>query len=338
MRILVLVLLIALGSGGCASGSKNLTPRRPWEKVFKGPSIREERFTSMGSPFVIRIWLTGAERAAPDRILEEARQSIEALHAKIDPESESSDVFRLQEAAGKDWVQVSPEVLELGQLAQQMWRRSDAMFNITYRPGVAPENQKGLDLEIDPPGKRMKLQTVITKINFFGMARGYAADRALARLARHGLAGYAVIAGGFVAAAGKATENPHLMCIENPKRLGTCGYVVKPARPGGVFYLGSSASLERKANIYNPNDFWKYRKGGVIVTGTSGVWVQYAATISAVMQDLVIGKFLMQGEPKLAAVFFQEVGTTDVTLSGRLEPFARVEEVKVAPRRKSAGS
>lgn len=303
----------------CASAPKG-PPPRPWEKGSPSKVAKQVRFKAMGTGFIARIWTGAGEDAPAATILMELAQDIKELDKLVDPERDGSDVFRINEMAGKDWVMVSREVLEMVQLSQQMWKRSGGAFNVTYRPGVAPENMRGLDLEVNAPARAVKLQTVITRLNLFGMARGYAVERAVRKLRAHKVSGFVVGAGGFFAAYGNALQDPRVMCVEDPERLGHCAVPVQTLLPSSVLYLGVSASAERKGNIYNPNDLWKYRRGGVVVAGDSGAWVQFATTIASVMTDSELkALFLPSQSPRLSGSTFAE----GRTMSGGLEPFAR---------------
>ena len=184
---------------------------------------------------------------------------------------------------------------------------------------------KNMILDTKPIFKvRMYNQRI--RLNLKGMIRGYAVERAMKILMKQGLGGMAIIADGFMAAIGTPLRDPSLLCIENPNALGTCIFKVTASDPRKIFYLGTSASQERPGKKFDPKEVWTLRSGGVVVSGDDGAWVQFATTITAVMDDLVLNSlFLKTTAPKLSGTYF--VKEQPGVLDGNLAPFASVSKI-----------
>jgi thiamine biosynthesis lipoprotein len=155
-----------------------------------------------------------AARAAFDRV--------RALDECLSDYKETSELMRLCARAGGDPVPVSPELFTVLWKAQEVSRRSDGAFDVTVGPVVRlwrrsrrtqylPDPEKlarARDLvgyrnvRLDPEQRTVQLLKPGMLLDLGGIAKGYAADEALAALAKHGVTRALVAAGGDIAVNG----------------------------------------------------------------------------------------------------------------------------------------
>jgi FAD:protein FMN transferase len=177
----------------------------------------EFRQVHMGAPFTIVLY-------APDEAM--ARRAADAAFARIAeldcslsdylPESELS---RLSATAGSDRaVRVSEDLWNVLAAAQRFARESDGAFDVTVGPYTRlwrraarqrqlppaerlEEAQAAVGwrhMELDQRDRSVRLARPGMRLDLGAIGKGYAADAALAVLARHGLASVLVDAGGDV--------------------------------------------------------------------------------------------------------------------------------------------
>lgn len=110
--LLTLLFLIALT--GCGRGAV--------ETVSK---------TNLKLDTVVTITLYGCTDPAP---IDLAFEEIDRLEALLSVEKEGSDLDRLSKAAGKEWVEISPETEEVLRIAQKYSSLSEGHFDVTAGP------------------------------------------------------------------------------------------------------------------------------------------------------------------------------------------------------------
>ena len=168
----------------------------------------------MAMPVEITVWAPSpdqAEAAAKDAFARVAL--VDRLMNDYVPDSEIS---RLSDAAGEEPVKVSPEMLTVLQRAKAMYKLTGGAFDPTAAPVIAfwreasrtgalpdPESLAasrrlvGMDkVEIDPEAGTASLAEPGMRLDFGGIAKGYACDLATEELQRHGLTITYVQAGG----------------------------------------------------------------------------------------------------------------------------------------------
>lgn len=69
-----------------------------------------------------------------EETLNAAMEEISRLEKLLSVEKEGSDLYRLAEASGRDWVQISPEAEEVLRLSKEIWKRSEGHFDVTTGP------------------------------------------------------------------------------------------------------------------------------------------------------------------------------------------------------------
>lgn len=195
--------------GGTVRDGRGETPQ-PQRYEFTQPR--------MGVPFTLTFYAddehtaTNAAAAAFERI-----EQLNAILSDYDPDSELN---RLAAGSPHDQPQpVSPELWTVLHAAQQLSRQSQGAFDVTVGPltrlwrrsrrqGELPPPERltpalaAVDfeqLQLDVEQKSVRLARADMRLDLGGIAKGYAADEALAVLARHGIARALVDGSGDVA-------------------------------------------------------------------------------------------------------------------------------------------
>lgn len=173
-------------------------------------SVKLSRFerseAHMGVPFRLVVYAT--EERTANKAMASAYDRIAELNdsfSDYDPESELSRLSR-SSGPGKP-IQVSPELLDILQVAQNVSRRTEGAFDVTVGPYVRlwrrarrqkePVDPKRLadakqrvgfeHVKIDTQHNTVELQRENMRLDLGGIAKGYAADEAMQVLKQHGI-------------------------------------------------------------------------------------------------------------------------------------------------------
>jgi thiamine biosynthesis lipoprotein len=200
------------------------------------PSIVERARVAMGSELRLTAW-TADERtalAAFDAVFAE----FERLDSLLSVWREGSDVNRLNAAAGITPVPVAQETLEVLTLSHQMADLTDGKFDITFAAlsdlwkfdhdqnnvVPAPERiQERLPLidfravSVDVPARTAYIAGRGMRAHLGGIGKGYAVDRSVSVLFRHGVRDFMIQAGGDMYVSGKRGDRPWRLGIQDPR-------------------------------------------------------------------------------------------------------------------------
>ena len=212
---LILQRVAGLGLAGLAALSVGCTANRKESRV---PQRFEFQQPHMGTLFTIKVY-------APDEV--SARAGTEAAFAKVaaldktmtdyDPESE---LMQLCQRPVGEPTRVSDELFEILQESQRVARLTDGAFDVTIGPIVrlwrrarraealpspeqiarAQESVGWQKLKLDSRTKTVTLTVPNMQLDLGGIAKGYAADKALKELKLRGLERALVAASGDIAA------------------------------------------------------------------------------------------------------------------------------------------
>jgi thiamine biosynthesis lipoprotein len=203
------------------------TPSFPSD-VFKYHQV------AMGT--AIEITLAGENEGVARRAALQAFQEIKRIERLMSPLVKSSDVFRINQSAGKGWVKVSPETLRVIKKAQEISELSEGGFDITTGPlshlwktakdkGIPPspeEVKKVLNFVdfksvlINPKGNVFLKKRGMT-VDLGGIAKGYAVDKAFELLNAIGFKNLIVNAGGDLRVGGLKNNQPWTIGIQDPR-------------------------------------------------------------------------------------------------------------------------
>jgi thiamine biosynthesis lipoprotein len=183
-----------------------------------------KRFTftepHMGTRF--KIVLYAPDEAAANAGAKAAFQRIANLDATMSDYRASSELMQLCQKAGGDPAPVSEDLFRVLEKAQEYAKLSDGAFDVTVSPLVrlwriarrtqqlpnAEELAKAKALvgyqqmKLDPKARTVQLLKAGMLLDLGGIAKGYAADAALAVLQKQGITRALVAAGGDVAVSG----------------------------------------------------------------------------------------------------------------------------------------
>jgi len=172
----------------------------------------------MGTQFRIVLYARDAEIAA--KASTAAFERIARLDATMSDYRETSELMMACKQATRRWVRLSPDLFRILARSQQMARRSGGAFDVTVGPVVRlwrrarrmnalPDAEKlavarqqvGYRwLRLDARRQAMRLERSGMRIDLGGIAKGYAADAALAVLKAHGVSIALIAAGGDIVA------------------------------------------------------------------------------------------------------------------------------------------
>ncbi len=183
------------------------------------PALTRFEFTEahMGTKFQMIVYAGDEKTARAATTAAFAR--VADLDATMSDYRPTSELMRLCDKAGGDPVKVSDELFTVLAKAQEVSKLSDGAFDVTVGPVVRlwrlarrtqrlpdPDDlKKALELvsyknvKLDAKGQTVQLLKPGMRLDLGGIAKGYAADEALAVLKKHGIDRALVAAGGDIA-------------------------------------------------------------------------------------------------------------------------------------------
>lgn len=195
--------------------------RSSFAPPLRAGSEKLSRFTftepHMGTRF--RIVLYAPDEATARSAAAAAFARVKALDGCMSDYKPDSELMRLCAKAGEDPVSVSAELFTVLEKAQSVAEKSDGAFDVTVGPVVrlwrlSRRNSRLPDAEklekarslvgyrnvrLDAKAKTVRLLKPSMQLDLGGIAKGYAADEALAELGRRGITSALVAAGGDIA-------------------------------------------------------------------------------------------------------------------------------------------
>jgi thiamine biosynthesis lipoprotein len=226
---------------------------------------------------VIEITLIADDEEAANKASLQAFQEIKRIETLMSPWLDSSDVTRINRSSGKEWVQVSPETMEVIQKAQEISELSEGGFDITIGPltelwrkarekktppSIEEVKEKlGLvnfkNIETDQEGK-VFLKKKGMAIDLGGIAKGYAVDRAFEFLKSLRYKNLIVNAGGDLRVGGFKNNQLWSIGIQNPResqkllaRISVSNTALATSGDYEKFFLYQG---KRYHHIFNPKD------------------------------------------------------------------------------------
>jgi thiamine biosynthesis lipoprotein len=179
-----------------------------------------------------------ADDAVVDRAANEAFDEMDRLELLMTNWRPTSDVEKVNAAAGKAAVEVAPETLEVIDKAIWVAEKTGGAFDVTVgaffglwkfdedNDGSIPTTKQVRarlplvdyeDILVDRERRTVKLRRVGQKINLGGIAKGYIVDAGVARLRKAGLRDFLVQAGGDLFASGRKGDRDWIVGIQDPR-------------------------------------------------------------------------------------------------------------------------
>lgn len=244
----------------------------------------------MGTSVRIEIWHEDAHKAQASINL--AMEQLRRIDRLMSPYKPASELFRINQSAGAEPVPVGHEIFNLIRHSIDYSGLSDGAFDITYasigrhydyRLGIRPTDKQIAtalpligyrQLLLDPAHTTIKFAKPGMSIDLGGIAKGYAADCAIAELIRHNINHAIVTAGGDTRIIGDRMGRPWMIGIRDPRNkdnmiavlplanaaISTSGDYERSFERDGVRYhhildprTGRSVSHTRSVTIIGPD-------------------------------------------------------------------------------------
>lgn len=175
--------------------------------------------------------------ATAHRLAQTAIDEVKRIEQKYSRYRPDSLLSRINAAAGQDWVACDSETRSLFDYAEQLYRYSDGLFDVTagilrrawnFRTPRVPEAAELAPLlaligwqRVERHDDQIRLPLAGMEIDLGGIGKEYAADRAAAILASQGVAhGYVNLAGDMHVIGPKPDGQPWQIGIQDPRQSG----------------------------------------------------------------------------------------------------------------------
>ncbi len=191
---------------------------------------------------------------------------------------DGSIIHRINSRAGNgEWIECDEETLSLFRFANQIYRHSDGLFDITsgvlrkawdFKQAVVPDEEtiaKYLELvdwtKLEIGENTVRLRGAGMEVDFGGFGKEYAADRAGRVLREQGItSGYVNLGGDICAIGPQAGGEDWLIGVENPREQGAIIATI-PVSQGGLATSGDAVKYfikndRRYCHIINPKTGW----------------------------------------------------------------------------------
>jgi thiamine biosynthesis lipoprotein len=164
-----------------------------------------------------------------------AMEEIDRLERLLSVEKEGSDLYRLSEAAGEKWVNISPECQEVLTMAKEYWSLSEGHFDITAGPlidlwsirdgtGHYPSEEELQTTFPKISSERLQigegrayLEEAGMKANLGAIAKGYIADKVKTLLVEAGVKHASIDLGRNLIFIGEKTDqSPFRVGVQSP--------------------------------------------------------------------------------------------------------------------------
>jgi len=216
-------------------GCKKITAKTERREAPKQPLVKQEQ-QLMGTK--VEIQAIGPSKPEIDQAIVRAFDEIRKIEDMAHPNREGSDVVLLNQSSGKHPVKVHEEIFEIFKQAREISERSHGAFDITFAAAGKLWNFKDPDakfptkkqlaeavklidfreLMLDDEKRTAFLKKQGMQVGLGAIAKGYAADKAMAVLKQDHIKNAIVDAGGDVLLAGSKLGQPWTVGIQHPRK------------------------------------------------------------------------------------------------------------------------
>jgi thiamine biosynthesis lipoprotein len=217
--LLVTTLLITVSFTGC-SGVKKVTKTR-----FMMDTI-------------VDLTVYGTSKKTAEPLIEEVFVEMQRLESIFDKNNPESDISRINDAAGRDWVEVEPETIFVLQQALEMAQKTGGAYDPTVGPlmelwgfgtelaAVPPQEEIDVVLpfvdytaiQLDTAAGKVFLPQRGMRLDFGGIAKGFIVDQGQKILDRFPVGGSYISAGGDLKVSGnKPSGEKWRIAIQDPR-------------------------------------------------------------------------------------------------------------------------
>lgn len=292
--------------------------------IGQNEPVQTEDF-AMGTIIDQKVYGGQAQKASA-----EVSQKIKDLDALLTISQPGGDVNKLNDNAGKGYVELNSETISILKSARKISDLSSgAALDITVAPLVkawgigtehaqvpAPETIKRLlplvnyrDVEIDETANRARLLKAGEMVDLGGIAKGYAGDAALEIYKKNGVtSAFANLGGNVVVLGNKPDGTPWSVGIQNPRaQNGTIVGVVhvtdKAVVTSGDYQRYFTQDGKRYCHILDPHTGYPADSGLMSVTIVTSSSTDADALSKAFILGLDKGMDLVQRYGKAEAIF-----------------------------------
>ncbi|MDG5857146.1 FAD:protein FMN transferase [Clostridium beijerinckii] len=214
--------------------------------IFSGCSKNQEIITKtalkMDTVFQLKAYGPKANEA-----IEESLSRLDEIEQMASVTIDSSDISKINQAAGKEYVQVHPEIIKMVETAVKYSKLSNGVFDITVGPlvnlwGIGTDNERiptdeeiksklplvGYnDISINEENSSIKLLKEGMAIDLGGIAKGFAADEVLKIYKNYDIKGGIISLGGSsIYTVGKKPDGtPWNVGVKHPRKDSDQDYV-----------------------------------------------------------------------------------------------------------------
>jgi len=197
----------------------------------------EHTHQTMGTELRVTLWTGDDVRAAAATAA--VFREFDRLDAMMSVWKDGSDIVRLNAAAGRAAVPISPETRDVLHIAREISEQTDGTFDITFaalsglwkfdyqdKDESIPDRkeiEKRLplvnyrDVLVDDAAGTAILRRKGMRVNLGGIGKGYAVDRAADILRRSGVRDFMIQAGGDMYVGGTRGDRPWRLGIRDPR-------------------------------------------------------------------------------------------------------------------------
>jgi thiamine biosynthesis lipoprotein len=276
---------------------------------------QSREWTVMTTRAFLEFRAPGTDARQHDAVFNAVAAEFERINAVFSPWLESSELARINRLAAADTVTVSPEMFAMFQRAGEFNRLTGGAFDASFaaagklydfRAQQAPDAQALASAQAAVGWQHVRLNESTrgiryshagTRVDFGGIAKGYAIDRAVAVLRAHGIAHAYVALGGDSFVLGERDGRPWQIGIRHPRQANTAPVMI----PASNLAVSTSGDYER---FFERNG---ERIHHILTPGTGKpaqglVSVTIIANDSTTADALSTGVFVMGKEKGLALI------------------------------------
>lgn len=219
---------------------------------------------------LVTVQVAGGSEEAARRAVEEAFAEIERIEAMAHPRGAHSAVRRINEAAGREPVEVPEEIYEVLDMARRVSEHSGGAFDVTFAAvgrlwdfsspeatlpskediGRALELVGYRKLVLDAAGRRVFLAMPHMEIGLGAIAKGFAVDRAMEAAKKYPSPGILIEAGGDIRQSGSKHGRPWAIGLQDPRK------------PRGSLY--GILEIEQESAVVTSGDYERgFVRGGI---------------------------------------------------------------------------
>ncbi|HET6584439.1 MAG TPA: FAD:protein FMN transferase [Nannocystaceae bacterium] len=342
------------GSAPAASRPAPATPPAKPVADAKAPPVRKDGTVFgdgvlMGTSISINVWLDpGRDPADAGAAMNAAFDEIARIEAIMSEWQSTSELSRLNAAAGGEPIPLSPELFFVLKRSKEISEITGGAFDVTFygvgqlwtfergaKPPsaaaiaekVALVNWRGIELDDAEGTPRGRLARPGMKVGLGAIAKGYAVDRASAVLREHGFTNHVVEGGGDTYVSGTKGGKPWMVGVQNPVREGPGPHVIGglPSSNRAVVTSGDYERYfeyegRRYAHIFDPRTGYPLEESksalSVTLVGANATDADAYCTAVAVMGP-ERGMAFVEERPELEAIIITRTG--DVLISTGLQ-------------------